>query len=168
MSFIDRINNRELGGTVRGKINQVIDVLNNIEEFLPPGPHGQPGPQGVPGPGVQVLLNLIGFGTDVGDLPAFANNGDTFLIRTTDEEDGDPIAQVYIFGSGARGNSTVPGGTGITGQGNTGGNETLQLTKNFRLGGGNGNTETSDNATAGAPNTGGGGGCGHYDAGAGN
>lgn len=101
MSFIDRINNRELGGTVRGKINQVIDVLNNIEDFLPPGPPGLPGPQGVPGPGVQVLLNLIGFGTDIGDLPAFANNGDTFLIRTTDEEDGDPIAQVYIFGGGA-------------------------------------------------------------------
>ena len=101
MSFIDRINNRELGGTVRGKLNEVIDILNNIEDFLPPGPPGEPGPQGVPGPGVQVLLNLIGFGTDIGDLPAFANNGDTFLIRTEDEETGEPVAIVFIFGGGA-------------------------------------------------------------------
>jgi len=58
---ISLIQNRELGLSTREKLNEVIEILNNLEDFAPPGPPGPPGEDGPPGPDVRVTLNVIGF-----------------------------------------------------------------------------------------------------------
>jgi len=99
---IPLVRNRELGGTTRDKINEVIEILNNIEDFVPPGPPGPPGDDGPPGPDVRVIINVIGFAETTAGLPATANLGDAFII-TGDQEassDTETDVQVYIFVDG--------------------------------------------------------------------
>lgn len=99
---IPLVQNRELGATTRDKINEVIEILNNLEDFAPEGPPGPPGDDGPPGSDVRVIINVIGFGETTDDLPATANLGDAFIV-TGDQEESDITetdVQVYIFVNG--------------------------------------------------------------------
>lgn len=89
---IGEVNNRELGESVREKINEIIRFINNIEEVLPEGPPGPRGPDGIPGPDLRVLLNVIGFSETVAGFPEEATLGDAWLIVG----DGSDVG-VYIF-----------------------------------------------------------------------
>lgn len=88
---INSIENRELGVSVREKLNEVIATLNNLEDLLPSGP---PGPQGIPGPpgtGIRVELNVIGTGFSIDEAPLEnVENGDAFVVIGTGEPEEEP------------------------------------------------------------------------------
>jgi len=95
---IPLVQNRELGSSTRDKINEVIDVLNNLEDFAPPGPPGPPGEDGPPGPDVRVTLNVIGFSETDAGLPATATLGDAWLVTgEPGASDSETDVQVYIW-----------------------------------------------------------------------
>jgi len=95
---ISLIQNRELGLSTREKLNEVIEILNNLEDFAPPGPPGPPGEDGPPGPDVRVTLNVIGFSETDAGLPQTANTGDAWLVTgPPGESDGEDNVEVYIW-----------------------------------------------------------------------